>query len=223
MKVQLNSDKQISLSPELSDAVEAAVKRALERFESQLTRVEVHLSDLNSNKPGLKDKRCLLEARPAGQKPVSTDHESSTIEQAVSGAAGKMKRLLETSFGKAAHQTSRASLRAGKRAISSPRTLDKFDRIEATLSELAGQSDEESPEFERHVRTATAALEKARLLVEAQQEKKDEPRSAKAAVSKRAGVSTKGAGSAAGRVSVNGRSPKKKGIYRARRKSWPKR
>ncbi len=212
MKIQINSDKQIAVNPQLLSSVEAEVKGALERFERQLTRVEIHLSDLNGNKPGIVDKRCLLEVRPAGKPPVSVDQKAATVGQAVKGAAGKMKRLLQTSFGKAAHQTSRASLGAGKRTMRSAGKLQKLGRIEATLSEISQQSSEESPQFEKHVKAATEALHKARLLIEANVQKADERAPAKVAVTKRSA-----------RVSVDGRSPKKKGIYRARRKSWPKR
>ena len=51
---------------ELVQLVEAVVRGALDRFSEQITRVEVHLSDENSDKKfGTDDKRCLLEARLA--------------------------------------------------------------------------------------------------------------------------------------------------------------
>jgi Sigma 54 modulation protein / S30EA ribosomal protein len=100
MKVQINTDKQITMDIALARLVGDEVRRALGRFESQLTRVEVHLSDVNSHKPGLHDKRCQIEARPAGGRPVSVSIETATVEAAVVGAANKMKRLLETRFGR---------------------------------------------------------------------------------------------------------------------------
>ena len=115
MKIQINSDKQIVVDAMLSSAVESEIRRALERFEPQLTRVEVHLRDLNSNKPGPRDKRCQLETRPAGRQPVSVAHEARTVEQSVRAAAAKMKRLLQTSFGRAASRISPDHSRPGKR------------------------------------------------------------------------------------------------------------
>jgi hypothetical protein len=100
MKIQINTDKQITMDVELARFVEAEITRALGRFESELTRVEVHLSDVNSHKPGLHDKRCQIEARAAGRKPLSVSIETATVEDAVQGAANKMKRLLETTFGR---------------------------------------------------------------------------------------------------------------------------
>jgi ribosome-associated translation inhibitor RaiA len=100
MKILLNSDKQVDVSPELSRFVKAEIKSAFGMFEDRLTRVEIHLSDLNSHKPGVRDKRCQLEARPAQRKPVSVSEKATTVKKAVRGAASKMKRRLKTSFGR---------------------------------------------------------------------------------------------------------------------------
>jgi hypothetical protein len=107
MQIQINADKTITLDIELARFVKAEITRALGRFESQLTRVEVHLSDVNSHKPGLHDKRCQIEARPTGRKPVSVNTQTATVEEAVQGAANKMKRLLMSAFGRT--QSRRAS------------------------------------------------------------------------------------------------------------------
>ena len=100
MQVQVNSDSNIKANTELSKFVEEQVERTLSRFEKHITRVEVHLSDSNSHKPGLQDKRCVFEARPAGRQPITTSSESATVEQAVRGAAEKMKNSLETLYGR---------------------------------------------------------------------------------------------------------------------------
>jgi Sigma 54 modulation protein / S30EA ribosomal protein len=100
MKIQINSDNQIVMNQELSTAVESEVERAIGRFRERLTRVEVHLSDENAAKGGTRDKRCVIETRPAGMQPVSASDNAATIEEAATGAAHKMKRLLDTAFGK---------------------------------------------------------------------------------------------------------------------------
>lgn len=100
--IQVSSDKGVVVDRELTLFVKAELRRALSNFADRLTRIEVHLSDVSSNNPSLPDtdKRCLLEARPAGQKPVSVSDKAATVEQAVRGAAGKMQRRLETRFGR---------------------------------------------------------------------------------------------------------------------------
>lgn len=100
MQIQLNSDKNVAVDTEMSKFVEQEISRALGRFEAHITRVEVHLSDVNSHKPGLRDKRCVVEARPAGRQPLSTSDEAATVEQAVRGGAAKMKNSLKTLYGR---------------------------------------------------------------------------------------------------------------------------
>lgn len=100
MQIQVNSDKSIQVDAEITRFVEAEVNRSLERFASKLTRVEIHLSDVNSGKSGTDDKRCLIEVRPAGQQPLTVTNSAATIEDAVRGALTKLKSALTTSFGK---------------------------------------------------------------------------------------------------------------------------
>lgn len=218
MKVQVNSDKQIVVDAELSGTIEDEINRALGRFEAQVTRVEVHLSDVNSSsKSGRRDKRCLLEARPAGQKPVSASLEATSVQQAVRGAAGKMKRLLETSFGKSSPQTSQASARRAKRSSSSSASLKKLQQVQTVLSEILDRTAGESPRLKRYVEAANKAVDGARLLVESQGEETKTP------ALKRAAAPAKKTVAVAEPSAAGGRSRKKKGVYQARRQSWPAR
>ena len=66
MQILVNSDKNISTDRRVIEFVEAEVARHLKRFARRLTRVEVHLSDVNSHKFGTHDKRCMIEVRPLG-------------------------------------------------------------------------------------------------------------------------------------------------------------
>lgn len=101
MQIQVNTDKNISGDESLANTVEEVLNRVLERFANQITRLEVHLSDEDSaTKSGVADKRCLLEARLAGRDPTSVSDVALSVEQAVTGAAHKMVRLLETDLGK---------------------------------------------------------------------------------------------------------------------------
>lgn len=101
MQVQINTDSNIEGHDELTQQVEAVIRDALDRFSERITRVEVHLSDENSDKKfGIDDKRCLLEARLAGLQPTAVSHQAATLEQAVDGAAEKLKRSLESTLGR---------------------------------------------------------------------------------------------------------------------------
>ena len=101
MQIQINTDGNIEGHEQLAQQVEAVVRDGLQRFTAKLTRVEVHLSDENSDKKsGAADKRCLLEARLAGLQPIAVSHEAATIEQAVDAALEKLTHLLEGTLGR---------------------------------------------------------------------------------------------------------------------------
>jgi ribosome-associated translation inhibitor RaiA len=62
--------------------------------------VEVHLSDINRHKGGDDDKRCLMEARLAGLQPITVKHHAGTIQEAIDGAADKLKKTVESTLGR---------------------------------------------------------------------------------------------------------------------------
>lgn len=100
MKIQINTDNHINGAERLAREAEAAVQSALGNFAAQITRVELHLSDENSHKGGEHDKRCAIEARLEGRRPVAVTHQAASIAQAIQGAAGKLERSLESTLGK---------------------------------------------------------------------------------------------------------------------------
>lgn len=100
MKIQVNTDKNVTGSDELRLSFSTLLSEELDRFDDQITRLEVHLSDENGRKDGLDDKRCLIEARIEGRQPIVVTDEASNHEQAVKGAAGKLKNKLNTIFGR---------------------------------------------------------------------------------------------------------------------------
>lgn len=100
MRVQINSDDSVQIPEELASQVIATVEGALSRFSDQITRIEVHLADTNANKGGSTDKRCALEARLAGLRPIAVTHRAGTFEHAISGAAGKLQRALDSTLGR---------------------------------------------------------------------------------------------------------------------------
>lgn len=104
MQIQLNTDKHIIGSPDLLDHVQKTLEHELKHVASEVTRVEVHLNDLNSNKSGEDDKRCQLEARVAGIPPISVEHRASSIHVALKGAAGQLARAVKTSLAKSHHE-----------------------------------------------------------------------------------------------------------------------
>jgi ribosomal subunit interface protein len=100
MQVQINSDNNISMHTRLSDAIGAYINNLLQRFDPYLTRVDVHLTGESIKKAGPKDKRCVLEARAKRRQSLIVSNKSTDIEDAFSGAADKMHRQLETTYGR---------------------------------------------------------------------------------------------------------------------------
>jgi len=94
MQVLVHCDDHICCDNELIRRVESVITGTLERFGERLSRVEVWLRNLNSEKPGDRDKVCSLEARLAGAAPVSAEHEAPTLAEAIHVAAGKLERLV---------------------------------------------------------------------------------------------------------------------------------
>ena len=100
MQVQINSDSTISMHNKLSDSIGAYITDVLRRFEPYLTRVEVHLTSEAKKNSGPKDKRCLLEARPKHYQSLVASAEATDIDSAFAGAAAKLHRLLESTYGR---------------------------------------------------------------------------------------------------------------------------
>src|SRR5580693_9121778 len=100
MQIQISSDKNISMHSKLSNLIDSDLKRILDRFKDEITRVEVHLSDENGDKSGAQDKRCRLEVRHKRHQALAVTNDSSDIQTAVTGAAAKMQRLLGNTFGR---------------------------------------------------------------------------------------------------------------------------
>ncbi len=101
MQIQVNTDSNVEGSEGLTEQVVAVVRAAMDRFGEHITRIEVHLSDENSDKKsGADDKRCLLEARLAGLQPISVSEVAATLEQAVDGAVDKLARSIDSTLGR---------------------------------------------------------------------------------------------------------------------------
>lgn len=101
MQIQLNTDANIQGHESLAAQVSSTVENALQRYSDHITRVEVHLSDENSDKKGgNEDMRCALEARLEGRKPIAVTHHAATLDQAVDGAADKLHRLVQSTLGR---------------------------------------------------------------------------------------------------------------------------
>ena len=100
MQFQLNTDTNIQGDNRLADLAETIVTSGLGHLADSLSRIEVHLADVNGAKGGADDIRCTVEARPEGMQPQTVTHHGANVEAALRGAAKKIRALLDSEFGK---------------------------------------------------------------------------------------------------------------------------
>ncbi len=105
MTIQINSDNNLTVHKEFRAQLQSHISEELSRFSENITRLEVHLSDENGQKDGVNDKRCLVEARVEGIKPIAVTNIANNHEQAVEGAIEKLKATLDTKFGRLKDQS----------------------------------------------------------------------------------------------------------------------
>ena len=100
MQIQVNTDKNIEGSEALAEHVRSVVEKTLKHHADQISRVEVHMGDMNAEKTGQQDHSCTMEARPKGMEPVAATCKAANNHAAVEGAASSLANLLRTRFGK---------------------------------------------------------------------------------------------------------------------------
>jgi len=111
MHIQFNTDDTIEGRDALAAQAEADIRTSLGRFADQITRIEIHLSDVNGDKTASNDKRCLIEARLAGRQPEAVSHEGATMDAAVNGAVKKLRRSLDGTLGRLGDHKGAPSIR----------------------------------------------------------------------------------------------------------------
>jgi hypothetical protein len=100
MIIQFNTSNNIEGSERQSDYFSTIISEGLNRFDSQITRVEVYLSDQDNSKNGKEDIRCSLEVRLKSLNPIAVTSNGNTNEEAIKGAIDKMKNSLDTVLGR---------------------------------------------------------------------------------------------------------------------------
>ena len=95
MNIEIRTDKNIQNSERLVSYVRAELNEEFQRHSERITHFSVHLSDENGAKGGDDDIKCMIEARPAGLKPVVVNHRGHNLDTAIAGAIDRLKRSLE--------------------------------------------------------------------------------------------------------------------------------
>lgn len=98
MQFQFNSDNSVDAGAADAGKIEDVVRGRLEHVADRLTRVEVHVGDVNG--PRGDDIRCMVELRPEGMQPISASHEAASAEAAAAQAADKALTAFQRQIGK---------------------------------------------------------------------------------------------------------------------------
>jgi len=115
MLIRFNTDESVDGHEGLGRHAEELTRQALQRFADRITRIEIHVSDVNGAKSSGPDKRCLMEARVAGRRPIAVREHSDTVHQAIEQAARKLSRRLDSTLGKLVSRRRAAEPLSGKR------------------------------------------------------------------------------------------------------------
>lgn len=104
MHIEINTDNHLQADESVVRHVHQTIDNTLSRFSAQVTRIEVHLHDHNADRKGDSDKHCLLEAKLEGRPPLAASEDAATLAAAITGAARKLQRVLDTDLGRLADQ-----------------------------------------------------------------------------------------------------------------------
>lgn len=101
MQIQFNTDSSVEGRDALFAHIRPEIEGALARFAEHITRLEVHLSDVNAHKGGEDDLRAVVEVRREGKQPIAVSNAGPDPQRALLGAVDKAVRALESDIGKA--------------------------------------------------------------------------------------------------------------------------
>ena len=112
MQVQVHTDDNIQGGESLAQWIQEESTARLGRFREHLTRIEVFLTDTAAGKDSAKDKRCRVEARPAGRQPVAVTADADKVADAFTGALEQLLRALDADLGRVRDRHARETIRA---------------------------------------------------------------------------------------------------------------
>jgi ribosomal subunit interface protein len=100
MTIQVNTDNHIDGKENFTSYIKDLFSEKLKRFDSHLTRIEVHLSDENAGRGGSDDKKCNVEARIESHEPIFASATSNEMHIAINDALHKIKSGIERTLDK---------------------------------------------------------------------------------------------------------------------------
>jgi hypothetical protein len=100
MQIQVNTDSSIQGDERTKEFAREIISSHIGHHADRISRIEIHVTDVNAQKGGSDDIRCMVEARPEGLKPMAVTDNARDVEAALRGAGRKIRNLLDSEFGK---------------------------------------------------------------------------------------------------------------------------
>jgi hypothetical protein len=102
MDFQFNTGNKIDGDARMEAHFETRIRERLARFEPRLSRVEVHVRDIDgTRRSGPEGVEAVIEARPKDGAPLAVTERGATPEEAVGSALQTLVGRLDATFGKA--------------------------------------------------------------------------------------------------------------------------
>ena len=100
MTILYNSDNHTTATQGLRANFDSIIEGELDRFGSQISKVHVYLSDVNSKKDAPNDKQITIEAQVDGIKNVAATGNGDNFEIALRSSIDKLSNSLQTLLSK---------------------------------------------------------------------------------------------------------------------------
>lgn len=102
MDFQFNTGNAVPGDARLEEHFENRIRERLARFEPRLSRIEIHIRDLDgTRRESPQGIEAMIEARPKDGDPLSATDRGPNPEEAVNAALQKLVARLDSVFGKA--------------------------------------------------------------------------------------------------------------------------
>lgn len=102
MDFQFNTGNKIGGDARMQAHFETRIRERLARFEPRLSRIEVHVRDIDgTRRSGPEGVEVVIEARPKSGSPLATTERGATPEEAFGSAVKTLVARLDATFGKA--------------------------------------------------------------------------------------------------------------------------
>lgn len=100
MHIELQTNHHIENNVGLGHHVNDVIRKTLQSYRDHITRVDVHLSDVNSKRTSKQDKRCVVEFHISGLRPMAVSAKADTVHRVLDRAVKKLRHAVVSAYEK---------------------------------------------------------------------------------------------------------------------------